>query len=121
MGSVRSVGTGRPTPRRQERSSGERRFEGSRIREGCERRVGLPRRAYSLGPGMVLSVDQALFGYDDGHRMLAHSAPLTREAVRALLGATDTPARDRRLLTAMPLRDSAQYAICSTWPAPEQQ
>lgn len=71
--------------------------------------------------GLIL--DQALFGYRDGHRLLAVSRELSR-ADRGLLGRqTDSPDAGRTkgwdaLFAGFPL-PSGLYALAMTWPATE--
>jgi len=62
-----------------------------------------------------------LFGYDDGHRLLASSKQLPPQDTSVLLGATDAAITSEvaRVITGVPLRDSHCYALCVTWPAPE--
>lgn len=69
----------------------------------------------------MINVDQLVFGYDQGHRLLAGSRPLDRASLSRLLGATDAaPANDRdALLTGLPLPDEGLYALSMTWTAPE--
>jgi hypothetical protein len=69
----------------------------------------------------VRVADQFLFGYDDGHRLLAGSRELPAETAVALLSATDAAMPDGTapLVTGLALPDSAQYAFCVTWSATE--
>lgn len=64
---------------------------------------------------------QFLFGYDDGHRLLAGSRELPAQTLLALLGASDAAmeAQSAPLLTGVALPDTHEYAFCVTWPAPE--
>ena len=73
-----------------------------------------------FGDSRVL-VNQLLFGYEDGHRLLAGSMDLPAPALSRLLGATDAPLTDfdSRLLTCLPVPDAGVYALCFTWAAPE--
>ena len=66
-------------------------------------------------------VDQLVFGYEEGHRLLGGSTKIPVTARTILLGATDAPiesSRDR-LVTGFPLDEIARYALCFTWSAPE--
>lgn len=69
----------------------------------------------------MIDVDQLLFGYDQGHRMLGGSRTLGRQALTKLLGATDaSPADDSdTLITGLPLPEEGLYALSATWTAPE--
>ena len=64
---------------------------------------------------------QLLFGYDDGHRLLAGSRELPPDTLVALLGATDAAmsADSAPLVTGLALRATEEYAFCVTWSAPE--
>jgi GTPase-associated protein 1, N-terminal domain type 1 len=71
-----------------------------------------------------VTIDQALHGYDHGHRLIATSTTLPNEAKQALLALTDAsdvgddpgfPA----LLAGFPLPGTERYAVCMTWPAQE--
>jgi cytochrome c553 len=70
------------------------------------------------------SIDQALFGYADGHRQIASSVRLPPKDLYLLSSATDlaTGARlgDRdSYLSGLPLPESRRYALFRTWAAPE--
>jgi hypothetical protein len=72
----------------------------------------------------LIKVNQCLFGYDDGHRMLACSTKLSSEAHSLLLLLSDLiPGIKLTELgsywTGVPLRDDKQYVLMRTWPAPE--
>ena len=70
---------------------------------------------------MLEGIDQLVFGYEEGHRLLGGSRRIRGDALAVLLGATDAPiesARDR-LVTGFPLDVMARYALCFTWKAPE--
>ena len=74
--------------------------------------------------GADLKVDQALFGYDSGHHLLAVSAPLSSETRHMLAVATDlsgsAPAAGfDSAFTGMPLPGTNYYALFCTWLAPE--
>jgi hypothetical protein len=70
------------------------------------------------------SVDQALFGYADGHRQIAASFRLPPKDLFLLSSASDlaSGARlgdDESYLTGLPLPESKRYALLRTWAAPE--
>jgi hypothetical protein len=69
----------------------------------------------------VTIADQLVFGYDEGHRLLAGSRTLTAPSLAQLLGATDAaPGSDNeRLITGIPLKTEQLFALCFTWTAPE--
>jgi len=70
-----------------------------------------------------MKVDQCLFGYEDGHRLLASSIPLGDEislltelsdvAPGAVFGDSDG------YWTGLPVASLGRYALMRTWPAPE--
>ena len=66
-------------------------------------------------------IDQLVFGYDEGHRMLGGSTKIPVSVLATLLGATDAPIESStdRLVTGFPLDEIASYALCFTWRAPE--
>ena len=66
-------------------------------------------------------IDQLVFGYDHGHRLLGGSTKIPASALAILLGATDAPIESStdRLVTGLPLDDIARYALCFTWSARE--
>lgn len=66
-------------------------------------------------------IDQLVFGYDEGHRLLGGSTDIPARALAHLLGATDSPldSSTDRLVTGFPLDEIARYALCFTWSAPE--
>ena len=69
-------------------------------------------------------VDQALFGYSDGHRQIAASVRLPSKDQYQLSAATDLAAGARlspndSYLTGLPLAESRRFALIRTWPAPE--
>jgi GTPase-associated protein 1, N-terminal domain type 1 len=70
----------------------------------------------------VTRADQFLFGYENGHRLLAGSRELPAAALVRLLGATDTAMSPgcAPLVTALPLVETEEYAFCVTWSAPER-
>jgi hypothetical protein len=66
-------------------------------------------------------IDQALFGYRDGHRLLSATADLSSADRRLLVRETDNPDAGRTrswesLLSGYPL-PSGRYALSMTWPA----
>lgn len=69
-------------------------------------------------------IDQALFGYADGHRQIAASVRLPSRDMYHLAAASDLAsnvslAPDESYLTGLPLEESNRYALIRTWPAPE--
>lgn len=70
---------------------------------------------------MKIYADQAIYGYADGHRLLASSARHPAEVERRLLIASDvSPVSDiQRSLRAIPLPELNRWALCATWAAPE--
>jgi GTPase-associated protein 1, N-terminal domain type 1 len=64
-------------------------------------------------------IDQALLGYDQGHRLLTASIKLPQESVATLVAVSDTDVREGRRLAGVPLQDSDHYALLATWAAPE--
>ncbi len=71
-----------------------------------------------------LIVHQALYGYRDGHRLLASSCTLPSDAARALLVLSDRsgpslPSAFDGYLTATSLPELPVYALCRTYDAPE--
>ena len=72
-----------------------------------------------------LVLQQALFGYDDGHRLLQSSFRLANYEKDLLLQLSDlapgiSRLREEGYWTGMPLRESSCYALLRTWPAPEK-
>jgi hypothetical protein len=69
----------------------------------------------------VSTAQQLLFGYDDGHRLLASSRELDAETLLRLQGATDATLDSDcpPLVTGVALPKAGEYAFCVTWPAPE--
>jgi len=72
----------------------------------------------------VIPIHQVLHGYADGHRRLAQSRALSREADRVMLSLSDMsgPAMVpgfENYLTGYPLLVDSLYAFASTWYAPE--
>ncbi|MGI2214345.1 hypothetical protein [Shewanella oncorhynchi] len=70
-----------------------------------------------------MKIDQCLFGYDDGHRLLASSLPLESEtalltelsdlAPGTIFGSSDG------YWTGLPVPSIGRYVLMRTWPAPE--
>lgn len=79
--------------------------------------------AVSPRPRLGVALEQALHGYEDGHRLLAASTELTADDRRLLARQTDSPDAGRvpnweALLAGHPL-PSGRFALSMTWPAPE--
>lgn len=68
-------------------------------------------------------LDQCLFGYDDGHRLLATSLPLGEEAAGLAelsdLAPQTVFGRSDSYWTGVPAPGIGRYALMRTWPAPE--
>jgi hypothetical protein len=69
-------------------------------------------------------IDQALFGYADGHRQIASSFRLPSRDLYLLSSASDLASGTRlsekdSYLTGLPLPESRRYALFRTWAAPE--
>src|SRR5262249_10651964 len=69
-------------------------------------------------------VDQALHGYEDGHRLLAGSRPLPRDAERTMLVLSDLSGSGsidgfESYLTGYALPSAGAYALARTWVALE--
>ena len=64
---------------------------------------------------------QLVFGYDDGHRLLAGSIKLLADTQAQLLSTTDADPGDDHtcIITGLPLPAEKVYALCFTWRAPE--
>ena len=72
----------------------------------------------------LITVNQCLFGYDDGHRLLSSSSRLSSDAHSLLLLLSDLVpgiklTEIESYWTGVPLRDEKQYALMRTWPAKE--
>ena len=70
-----------------------------------------------------MKLEQCLFGYEDGHRLLASSIPLGTEAA-ALTELSDLApgavfGRSEGYWTGVPAPGISRYALMRTWPAPE--
>jgi hypothetical protein len=69
-------------------------------------------------------LNQCLFGYDDGHRLLSASLKLPADAASLLLLNSDLvpgldASRTEGYWTGMPVPAANAYALMRTWPAPE--
>jgi hypothetical protein len=71
----------------------------------------------------AVRIDQCLYGYRDGHRLLASSRKLPEDAASMLLVHSDAVAGasfdEYGYWTGFPLRAARAYALMRTWPAPE--
>jgi hypothetical protein len=71
----------------------------------------------------TIRIDQCLFGYNDGHRLLASSRKLPEEAGSLLLVHSDlvagAPLKDEAYWTGIPVPAARCYALMRTWAAPE--
>jgi hypothetical protein len=77
-----------------------------------------------VGGEPPVKVHQCLFGYDDGHRLLASSVQLSLEASSLLLPLSDLAPGIRLgevegYWTGVPIPSVKLYALLRTWPAPE--
>jgi hypothetical protein len=75
-------------------------------------------------PERPQKIEQALFGYDDGHRLLDSSTRLLGSERERLLLLTDlgpglSGLRADGYWTGAPLPETERYALMRTWPAPE--
>lgn len=68
---------------------------------------------------MTVELDQALFGYDRGHRLVASSRRLGKEATWVLRNVTDmkVPKRNGHYLTVLPVAELEVHAFVRTWAA----
>lgn len=68
---------------------------------------------------MTVELDQALFGYNKGHRLLASSRKLGKEATWVLRNVTDMKVSKRsgHYLTVLPVREIHAHAFVRTWAA----
>jgi GTPase-associated protein 1, N-terminal domain type 1 len=64
-------------------------------------------------------IQQALLGYDHGHRLLVSSAELPRDEEATLVALSDVSVTHGRRLAGLPLPSSKRYALMATWPAPD--
>ena len=102
-----------------------------KTRKGLRTAVDPRRRQGGQGesemPDVITSfglVHQALHGYSDGHRLLATSVQLPRNAERAMLVLSDLSGQGmvagfESYLTGYPLASAGFYAFARTWYAPE--
>ena len=75
-----------------------------------------------MGPPII--IDQAIFGYRDGHNILAASVELAPRVRQFLATATDGSGPEKSEgfkdgYTGLPVPDTDFYALFCTWPAPE--
>jgi hypothetical protein len=74
-------------------------------------------------PSGGIKFEQCLFGYSDGHRLLAASSGVTDKITSALLPYSDLTAgvvdRSQPYWTGLPVPGAKKYALMRTWPAPE--
>lgn len=73
---------------------------------------------------LPVKVQQCLFGYEDGHRLLASSLQLTNDVESMLLKLSDlapgiTELSARSYWTGVPIASIKHYALLHTWSAPE--
>ncbi|QWT40908.1 hypothetical protein [Dickeya dadantii] len=70
-----------------------------------------------------MKIDQCLFGYDDGHRLLASSLPLGAETSLLTELSDLAPGtvfgRSEGYWTGLPVPTIGRYVLMRTWPAPE--
>jgi len=71
-----------------------------------------------------IEINQCLFGYKDGHKLLATSQEIPNETVSLLLAYSDIapglkPSQFESYWTGVPLPQLKSYALMHTWPAPE--
>ncbi|MEJ7785133.1 MAG: hypothetical protein WKF96_10050 [Solirubrobacteraceae bacterium] len=66
-------------------------------------------------------LQQAIYGYHEGHRLLASSIPISGVAGRQLRGLTDASFDhpQQRFLTVAPIHELRSHAVIRTWPDPE--
>ena len=69
-----------------------------------------------------MAVDQLLFGYRDGHELIAGSRPLSTVQQRDLLPHVDASfeAADERQLVGAAISSLDGYLLARIWPAPER-
>lgn len=72
----------------------------------------------------IIKVHQCIFGYEDGHRLLAGSVQLPPETASLLLLLSDLApgvsfSKTKGYWTGVPLPKVKAYALSRTWPAPE--
>src|SRR6266542_6729558 len=71
-----------------------------------------------------LQIEQALFGYHEGHHLLAASVPLAPRVRQFLATITDGSGPENakgfeEAYTGLPVPETNYYALFCTWPAPE--
>src|SRR5262245_54967263 len=71
-----------------------------------------------------LRIEQALFGYREGHQLLAASVPLVPKVRQFVANVTDGSGPETSegfdsAYTGLPIPDTSYYALFCTWPAPE--
>lgn len=74
----------------------------------------------------AVKAHQLLYGYDDGHRLLAGSFCPEPRVARALLALSDLSdsaqlGSSHSYITGYPFLREGFYALCKTWPAPEMK
>jgi len=75
--------------------------------------------------GQLVRIEQALFGYRQGHELLASSTEFARLENAFLQSKTDLASIDGfeyrdNYVSGFPLGDGTRYVLVCTWPAPEQ-
>ncbi len=74
-------------------------------------------------PSGGIKFEQCLFGYSDGHRLLAASSGVSDKIASTLLPYSDLAAgifdRNQAYWTGLPVPGAKKYALMRTWPAPE--
>ncbi|PDT81356.1 hypothetical protein [Sinorhizobium sp. BJ1] len=78
----------------------------------------------ALASNETIRIEQCLFGYDEGHRLLASSSKISDEATSLLLPLTDlvpglSSGKFESYWTGLPIASLKSYALMHTWPAPE--
>ena len=73
---------------------------------------------------MTPTIHQALHGYNDGHRLIASSVPLTSADARTMIVMSDLSGAGVKpevsgYLTGYPLEGAGRYVLARTWAAPE--
>ncbi|EPN2804071.1 hypothetical protein ACTWOG_001736 [Serratia marcescens] len=74
--------------------------------------------------GKFIKIEQCLFGYSDGHRLLSSSIILGERILNELLRKSDTPSgnissSNKFHYSGFPVISEKLYALVKTWPAPE--
>src|SRR3954447_14345218 len=67
------------------------------------------------------TVDQALYGYSDGHRLIASSVPIASRTNRLFRSLTDMAfdGEAKSYVTCLPLNELSRYAVTKSWGAAE--